>query len=253
ELLYRARQDGVNITASQNPYHSIGGPLNAYFIGHLLSNMGHIPVHDGIKDISILTSLIEKIFQVFPPASILLTEHAVYAGKTIQDIADIQSKDPVEVLVQIYTEANSTSVAAFTLSEKIMKELMAHDFVFTSSNGSLCIQDDKHHPRSFGSFPRKIRVYAIEQGLMSLSQAISSMTSRPADFLNLKNRGRIAEGYYADLVIFDQNRLTDMLDYLSPNQYPQGIEHVIVNGKPIIKDGCPGDKLSGKPLTLNAH
>lgn len=253
ELVYRARKHGINITASQNPYDSIAAPLNYYLIGNLLSNIEGMVDYDMLKEESALTTAVEKVLTVFSPESILIIDHDLYAGKTIQEVAEITSKDPVEVTVKLCMEKDNTSAIVYGLDNTVMEELMNHEFVFTSSNGSLCIDGTKHHPRSFGTFPRKIREYSLTKRLIGFNEVICSMTSKPAEFLNLRKRGKIEVEYYADIVILNKNSIMDKLNYLVSNQYSQGIEYVLVNGKLVINKENIQEKLHGEILYYNAQ
>src|SRR6185295_14627734 len=88
----------------------------------------------------------------------------------------------------------------------------------------------KPHPRLYGTFPRVLQKYVREQGVLSLEEAVRKMTSLPADRFLLANRGRLAEGAFADIVIFNPETIEDIATYQSPRQYPKGVEYVLVNG-----------------------
>ena len=107
----------------------------------------------------------------------------------------------------------------------------------------------KPHPRSYGTFPRVLGEYAREQRVLTLSQAIHKMTQLPARRLGLKDRGVVAVGSRADLVVFDSRKVADRATYQAPHQYPLGIEHVLVNGTFVIKDGHHTGSLPGRLLT----
>ncbi len=95
----------------------------------------------------------------------------------------------------------------------------------------------KPHPRGYGSFPRVISKYVREEKLLTLPEAIRKMTSLPAQKIGLQDRGLIKEGYCADLVLFDTEKIKDMATFENPHQYPQGIDRVIVNGQSVVKNG----------------
>src|SRR5829696_8862183 len=96
----------------------------------------------------------------------------------------------------------------------------------TSPAGSLPV-----HPRDYGTFPRVLARYVREEGVLSLGSAIRKMTSLPADRFGLTGRGRIAEGSFADLVVFDPATVNDEATYASPHRFPSGIVTVVVNGR----------------------
>jgi N-acyl-D-amino-acid deacylase len=107
----------------------------------------------------------------------------------------------------------------------------------------------KPHPRSYGTFPRVLGEYTREQRVLSLPEAVHKMTGLPARRLGLRDRGVIRPGAKADLVVFDPKRIADRATYEEPHRYPIGIEHVIVNGRFVVKDAQHTGSLPGKLLT----
>ena len=91
-------------------------------------------------------------------------------------------------------------------------------------------------------------LYVRGKKLLSLPEAIKKMTSMPAAKMGLKKRGAIKKGNYADIVIFESSKISDIATYIKPKQYPEGIDHVIVNGKVIIERGKHTEELPGKVL-----
>jgi len=104
------------------------------------------------------------------------------------------------------------------------------------------------HPRNYGSFPRFLGKYVREDNLLPLPLAIKKMTSMPAQKLGLTKRGTLKKGNYADIVIFDKTTVIDKATYTDPEQYPKGIEYVLVNGKVVIDRGTHTGELPGKVL-----
>jgi N-acyl-D-aspartate/D-glutamate deacylase len=110
------------------------------------------------------------------------------------------------------------------------------------------------HPRSYGTFPRVLGRYVREMQVLTLEEAIRKMTSQSADQLGQRDRGRIAEGAFADVTVFDAETIQDRATFTDPHQYPLGIHHVIVNGVPIIRGGAltgatPGRVIKGPART----
>jgi len=95
----------------------------------------------------------------------------------------------------------------------------------------------KPHPRAFGTFPRYLGKYIIEEGLLSLEEAIRRITSFPAETFGIVDRGRIRAGFFADLVVFDPMSVRDNATYQEPFMKPDGIHHVIINGKVAVMAG----------------
>jgi N-acyl-D-amino-acid deacylase len=93
------------------------------------------------------------------------------------------------------------------------------------------------HPRAYGSFARLLAKYVREEDLLSLEEAVRRLTSLPAANLRLQQRGRLQPGYFADIVVFDPQTIQDHATFAQPHQFATGVEHVLVNGVPVIQDG----------------
>ncbi len=104
------------------------------------------------------------------------------------------------------------------------------------------------HPRNYGTFAKVLGYFVREKGILSLEEAVRKMTSLPAHLLNLTDRGLLREGLYADITIFDADRIANRATYGNPQVSPVGIKHVLVNGKPAVQDGQLTENLAGKPL-----
>jgi N-acyl-D-amino-acid deacylase len=106
----------------------------------------------------------------------------------------------------------------------------------------------KPHPRFYGTFPRILGKYVREEKILTLPETIKKMTYTPARKFGFQNRGQIAEDYWADIVVFDPEKVIDKATWTNPHQFPQGIEYVIVNGQIVVKEGEQTDNLPGKIL-----
>jgi N-acyl-D-aspartate/D-glutamate deacylase len=107
---------------------------------------------------------------------------------------------------------------------------------------------DKPHPRSFGTFTRKLGVYAREEGVISLAHAVRSASGLPADILGLADRGYLRAGWKADVAVFDPGTVRDRATFDDPFQYSKGVRWVFVNGAPALHAGVPTGALAGKAL-----
>jgi N-acyl-D-aspartate/D-glutamate deacylase len=107
---------------------------------------------------------------------------------------------------------------------------------------------DKPHPRSFGTFTRKLGHYAREEGVISLTHAVRSASGLPADILGLADRGYLRPEWKADVVVFDPHTVRDRATFDDPFQYSEGIRWVLVNGVPAVHDGTPTGALAGRAL-----
>jgi N-acyl-D-aspartate/D-glutamate deacylase len=144
-------------------------------------------------------------------------------------------------------EDGAVTVVAFAMCEEDIKTVMTHPTTFIGSDG-IELETGKPHPRVYGTFPRVLGKYVREEKVLSLEEAVSKMTSRPAKKLGLKDRGLIAEGMFADITVFDPEKIRDKATYRDPHQFPEGIHHVMVNGRFAVRDGTQTKNRPGRVL-----
>ena len=190
-------------------------------------------------------------------AKIILQKPAkTLEGKRMDEIIRQRNKPPFEVLFDLLIE-EETEISAifFSMSESNLREVLIQPFSMLGSDSSLCLNNPRHgrpHPRALGTFPRFLKKFVREDKILKLGEAVAKMTSRPARRLDLKKRGQIREGYYADLVIFDLSAIADGATYKDPFAYPVGIDYTIVNGEIVFEQGKCSGKLPGKVLCRGA-
>jgi N-acyl-D-aspartate/D-glutamate deacylase len=140
------------------------------------------------------------------------------------------------------------------MSEVDMELYAAQPWVATASDAGIALPSDGPgtHARFYGTFPRKIRHYALDRGVISVENAVRSMTSLPAQIMGLRDRGQIREGMLADVVVLDLGNVRDRATFFQPHQYAEGIEHVFVNGVAVIDDSKHTWKLPGKVIAPTA-
>lgn len=176
-------------------------------------------------------------------------------GRRLSEVAQAWGLTPAEAVLElIQAEHGKASMILFQLDEADLRRVLACPHVMIGSDGSALspygeLSQGKPHPRSYGTFPRVIARYGREERLLSLEQAVHKMTGLPAKKLGLADRGVIRVGAKADLVAFNHRTVSDRASYEAPHQYPTGIEHVLVNGRLVIKDGEHTGSLPGKVLT----
>ncbi len=176
-------------------------------------------------------------------------------GRRLSEIAAARGMDPLDAAFELLTdEAGRAYMILFQLDESDLRRALAHPQVMIGSDGSSLapygeLGEGKPHPRSYGTFPRVLGEYAREQRVLSLPQAVHKMTGLPARRLGLTDRGAIRVGARADLVVFDPRHVADRATYEDPHRYPTGVEHVLVNGRFVIKGGEHTGSLPGRVLT----
>ena len=166
-----------------------------------------------------------------------------YNGKTLADMAaDRGLPNSVETGIDLAIELQlkgGFSAIFHAMDEGDVIRIMQHPLAMIETDGDPVAYGDGYpHPRSYGAFPRVLARYVRELGALTLEEAVMKMTSMPADQYNQPERGRIADGAYADIVVFDPDTIQDQATYTDPHRYPIGIEHVLINGKFVIRSGA---------------
>ena len=179
-------------------------------------------------------------------SSVMSGKNQSWVGKSVAEIAEAKGKDPAEATLDLLLEEEGrVGMIIFSMDEEKMVMGLRHPLGMICTDGLL---GGKPHPRVYGTFPRVLGRYVRERKDMPLEEAVRKMTSLPAKRLGLKDRGVVAGGMAADLVVFDPETVSDLATYENPRQYPLGIRHVIVNGVHSVKDGQFTGQLGGRVL-----
>lgn len=166
-----------------------------------------------------------------------------FVGKSLEEVARIRGVEPLEMAILIQTEGDRNRVGGahirgFSLSEIDLDMIAAKNWTATASDAGISLAGDRFsHPRFYGTFPRKIRRYAMERGVLGLEDAVRSSTSLPAQILGLTERGAIRSGMFADIVVFDPATIRDKSEAQNVHQFSEGVEWVLINGKEVVANG----------------
>ncbi|HEY5826694.1 MAG TPA: amidohydrolase family protein, partial [Cyclobacteriaceae bacterium] len=180
--------------------------------------------------------------------------NALYKGKRLDEIARLHGKDPDETVIDLlYADKSSIAAVYFLISEDNMKKMIQQPYVSIGSDGgSLAMtkefMDSGTHPRAYGTFSRFLGKYVRDEKLMSMEEGIRRMTSLPASHLKIKKRGELKKGYYADIVVFDTQKIIDQATFENPHQYSTGVQHVFVNGVQVLNEGEHTGALPGRVI-----
>jgi len=170
-------------------------------------------------------------------------KNAALAGKTLEELGTIRGKDPANAFFDLLIEEHGQVMCIlFMMNEKDVQTALREPWLDIASDGSSLSSEGllaagHPHPRNYGTFPRILGHYVRDEKVLTLEDAVRRMTSLSAQRLGLKDRGLLREGYWADVVVFDPNRITDRATFSSPKQYPDGINYVLVNGHVVIDRG----------------
>ena len=186
--------------------------------------------------------------------SVVNRELEAMQGKRVQQIAEEQGKEPLDALFDlILADHGQTGAIYFMMSENDLLAAMKAPFVsFCTDSGARAtdgpLSGSKSHPRGWGSYPRILGKYVREEKILTLEKAVQKMTGMPAARVGLKDRGLLREGMFADIAIFDPTTVIDRATFEVPNQYPEGVAYVIVNGQLSVDGGKRTAALAGRPL-----
>lgn len=254
EKIRTARAEGVDISADRYPYTASDTDLDVIF-PPWASEGGHEAVLSRLKDPSVRLNLREELLETrsadyWKAVMIGSTDHPAnkqFQGTYLTEAAAQLGMEPVDAALHlIETDRLKTGAFFFGMSEDNMIKILAEPYVMLCTDASLRaptgpLGADHPHPRAYGSFPRFLRM-SLDGKTVPVPEAIRKMTSLPARTFSLSDRGAIARGSKADIVVFDPVTVRDKAWYDKPHQLAVGIEQVIVNGVHTVADG----KLTGK-------
>lgn len=247
-----ARARGVEVTLDEYPYTATSSGFTSSFPQDVfeggkekfLERMKNPEIYQRVKNAIIQNRLtsdrgIDKLSAIIIARSLKFPE---YEGKTLRQILENQGKaatpeNGADLIIDIVKEGDASAIF-FQMDEKDVESLMKLPYTMIGSDGSLQeMGKGNPHPRSYGTFPRVLGEYVRNRKVLSLEEAIRKMTSLPAQTLRLKDRGLIREGMWADLVVFDPEKVSDLATFTEPHQYSRGINLVLVNGRLVWKEG----------------
>ena len=250
ELIESARNEGIKVTCDQYPYTAGSTTINVLFPQWVVEG-GIVAMLDRLKDKGIRERIKQDFSTGIPEWDCLVRANGWdnimlnyvgsesckgFEGLTLKDVAKKLGKDPAEALFDLVIEIQGeASIVVFQQSEENVIKAMKKDYVVVGSDG--LHSGVKPHPRLFGTFPRVLSRYVRELKSISLSKAIMKMTSLSADIIGQPLLGRIKEGCYADLTIFNPELIEDTACFEDSARHPKGIQAVIVNGVPVVTNG----------------
>lgn len=262
QLIEAARKKGVDVWADQYPYDSTGSDGNTVLIpgwawgeeneasrGRDYAAVLRRTLADPLAGMNLKDDIAHEISRRGGAERVIVFEYPDqnWIGKSVAELAGARQVSPVEMAIALQLEGyqnrrGGARLRGFSLSEQDIEAYAAKPWTATASDAGIALPEDGPvHARFYGTFPRKIRKYALERGILSLEAAVRSATSLPAQILQLPDRGLIREGYHADLVVLELERLRDTATFFEPHQYAEGIAYVLVNGRLVVDDG----KLTG--------
>lgn len=274
-LIERARARGVDVWADQYPYPTSGTDGSTVLIPDWAIRSSNATQASGGRAEALRTTLRDPKLAATVRSDIAheiarrggadnvvvyeYTDKSLY-GKTLAEIAALWRVHPVEAAIQIQLEglpnrAGGARMRGFSMDEGDMEAFAKQLWVATSTDAGIALLDGppSTHARFYGSYPRKIRHYALDRSAITVEHAIRSSTSLPALIMGLSDRGIIREGMAADLVVFDLATIRDKATFFEPHQYSEGINFVFVNGVAVVDDGKPTWALPGEVIARSGQ
>jgi len=249
-MIDEARAAGVDIWADCYPYNTSGSDGSVVLIPRwALGRPPKAALERTLADPDKRAALEQDIRAALNwrggADNIIVMDHPDKAliGKSVGELARERGLSDIDMALRLQLEgdpnrAGGARLRGFSMSEADIEAFYARPWVATSSDGSIALPSDGPvHARYYGTFPRKIRHYALDRGIISLEDAVRSMTSLPALICGLRDRGLVREGMRADLVVFDPAAIADTATFFEPHRHAAGIDHVLVNGAFTVESG----------------
>lgn len=253
-----ARAEGLRITADIYTYNASSTGLTGV-IPTWVQEGGHRAWIERMKDPKVRPRLLDDIRKELseqPPEDILMVGFKTlemskkYLAKTVAEAAKMRGQSPEEAIVDMVIEDDHRiQCIYFSMSEENIRKKIQLPWVSFCSDAGVYSDISKSfrtHPRAFGSFIRVLGKYSRDENLFPLEEGIRRLTSFPASNLKLKQRGLLKENYFADIVIFNADKVNDNATFEEPLQFSEGVDHVIVNGVPVLLNGVHTNKFSGR-------
>ncbi|MEI6666652.1 MAG: D-aminoacylase [Acidobacteriota bacterium] len=252
DLIASARRDGVNVLADAYPYTAYSTSLTTFLSAEAREG-GTRELMARLKDKVWRARMVREVetlmarelgdYALIVIARVKSTANRAVVGKNMVEIAAAWGISPVDAVLRLLEEEEgAVSIIGHGMSEDNVERVLGHPLVMVGSDGYSMAPvgraaEARPHPRSYGAFARVLARYVRERHTLSLEQAVRKMTSMPADQIGLGDRGRIARGKQADLVVFDPATVKDQATFEQPHQYATGMPHVIVNGTLVVENG----------------
>jgi N-acyl-D-amino-acid deacylase len=261
-----ARAEGLRITADMYPYPAGSTGLDALMPPWAneggdqkwVERMSDPVTRARIRQ-EMLTSSTEweNMYLSVKPENVLLVDFnnkslRKYIGKTLAEVAEERGTHPADTAMDLATEEGARAMAVyFSQSEDVVRKFSAVPWVsFCSDSAAFATEEPfletSVHPRAYGSFARLLAKYVREEGMLSIGEAVRKLAALPAQNLSLEHRGQLAPGYFADIAIFDPEKIQDHAVWDDPHQYATGMVHVLVNGELVLNNGEPTGATPGR-------
>lgn len=263
-LMERARLRGVEVNCDVYPYPAGSTTITALLPPWALQG-GIQKMLERLKDKDVRAKIVkdieedkfegENFLKAAGWSGVLISQcvNKDYEGRTLEEILRDRGRldDPYDGLFDWMLEIKGdAAMVIFLMDEEDVKTVISHPLSMIGSDSWVTAPSvgGKPHPRAYGTFPRVLGKYVKEERALSLEEAIKKMTSLPASKMRIPFRGLVKEGFWADLVIFNFDKVKDKATFQEPHQYAEGIEYVLVNGELVLERGKVTGKRPGRVI-----
>jgi len=267
EMIHDSAEQGLPVQADRYPYIAYGTGLSAFL--PLWSRQGNtdeilMRLNDP-KQIPEIEAYTESRGQRIGGwdrvviSSCYNDENKKWEGKSIAEGAQSMGVSDFEFIRSLLIrERNRVGIVGFAMDEEGLVKVLKSPLVMIGSDGSAVspqgkLGEGKPHPRYYGTFPRVLGKYCREEKCFDLPTAVKKMTSMPAQKMQLKQRGLLQKGYFADITVFNPETVIDRATFVEPHQFPAGIEYVLVNGILTVKNGKHTGAVAGSVLRFTGR
>jgi len=249
-----ARKAGVDVWAAQHPYDATQSNLRSYTIPDWAAAGGQDEMLRRFDDP-------ESSAEIMRATRAMLeirggAERIVFSdprprlnGKTLAEVARERELEPAAAVQELLRDGNASVMNRELYDHANTRRLAQEPWMMTCTDGRTPRPDQPiTHPRAYGAFPMKLRLFVFEEPLLSPEFVIRSFSGLAADFYRLPDRGYVREGYVADVAVIDPHTYRDRATYEDPRRPAEGVEHLLVNGEFAIRDRVATGALAGKPI-----
>ena len=276
-LIEEARARGVQAYADQYPYTTTGSDGNTVLIPSWALDAEDAPaagrgargeqefaarrdafrerLEDPVTAARIRTDIAHEISRRGGADKLLVLEshNPEFVGLNLSDVAERQRMEAVDIAIMLQLEGldrpGGARMRGFSLDERDVEHYMAQEYTATSTDAGIALEGEGFpHPRFYGSYPRKLRHYVLERGVITLAEAVRTSTSLPAQIAGLARRGMLRVGNAADIVVIDLGDIGDHATAMDPHRFSTGIDVVLINGEFAVRDGAATGALAGRVL-----
>jgi N-acyl-D-amino-acid deacylase len=265
-MIEDARAEGLDITTDMYTYVAGGTSLSACF-PPWASDGGEAALLERLRNPETRARIVEamrtdaddweNLYFGAGPGGVLLSEIGeeslnVYVGRTIEEIAAERETNAEDTIIDLILESNNTIGAVYFLmsEDNVQQQLKLPWMSFGSDAAAVApegeVLEQGAHPRAYGNFARLLGHYVRDKQIIPLEEAIFKLSSLPAQNLKIEDRGLLADGYFADVVVFDPDTISDRATFAEPHQLSTGMVHVFVNGEQVLKEGQHTGAMPGR-------